>query len=180
MPHERAWQWKYSWQSARRVAFADKKSLLSTKSRHRFAFGTLCVPMDAPDTEKSKLAAHAAAAESFRRGSAFEVLFVFLKLGVSSFGGPDAHLGYFREEFVARRRWIALCQFLPEPASSQVGFSVGLMRALYNPVWTSSVASPADFGIVAVGFVLLTVWRAAPLLVVLLSALAGIAQAAAM
>src|ERR1700748_1660194 len=71
-------------------------------------------------------------------GSALEVLRVFLKLGLSSFGGPIAHLGYFRDEFVTRRRWldeqayadlVALCQFLPGPASSQVGFSIGLMRA---------------------------------------------------
>jgi chromate transporter len=70
----------------------------------------------------------------------FEVLRVFLKLGLISFGGPIAHLGYFREEFVTRRRWlddvaytdlVALCQFLPGPASSQVGFSIGLMRAGY-------------------------------------------------
>ena len=72
--------------------------------------------------------------------SPFEVLRAFLKLGLSSFGGPIAHLGYFREEFVVRRRWlddaiytdlVALCQFLPGPASSQVGFSIGLMRAGY-------------------------------------------------
>jgi len=69
-----------------------------------------------------------------------EVLWVFLKLGLSSFGGPIAHIGYFREEFVARRGWlddaafsdlVALCQFLPGPASSQVGFSIGLIRAGY-------------------------------------------------
>jgi chromate transporter len=61
-------------------------------------------------------------------------------LGVTCFGGPIAHIGYFREEFVARRRWldeeayadlVGLCQFLPGPASSQVGFSIGLMRAGY-------------------------------------------------
>lgn len=72
------------------------------------------------------------------RGSAGEVFGAFLKLGVTSFGGPIAHLGYFREAFVARRRWlddqgyadlVALCQFLPGPASSQVGFALGLMRA---------------------------------------------------
>lgn len=71
-------------------------------------------------------------------GSAVEVLAVFLKLGLTSFGGPVAHIGYFRQEFVARRRWldeatftdlVGLCQFLPGPASSQVGFSVGLLRA---------------------------------------------------
>jgi chromate transporter len=69
---------------------------------------------------------------------AFEVFLIFLKLGLSSFGGPIAHLGYFREEFVVRRGWldeasyadlVALCQFLPGPASSQTGFSIGLMRA---------------------------------------------------
>ncbi|MFG6177900.1 chromate efflux transporter [Halomonas sp. THAF12] len=67
-----------------------------------------------------------------------EVFRAFLLLGLSAFGGPIAHLGYFRQEFVARRRWldehayadlVALCQFLPGPASSQVGFALGLMRA---------------------------------------------------
>ncbi|WP_448031344.1 chromate efflux transporter [Bradyrhizobium liaoningense] len=69
-----------------------------------------------------------------------EVLLIFLKLGLTCFGGPIAHIGYFRDEFVVRRKWIdehayadlvALCQFLPGPASSQVGFSIGLMRAGY-------------------------------------------------
>ncbi len=81
-------------------------------------------------------------------GSPFEVLRAFLKLGLSSFGGPIAHIGYFREEFVVRRRWldeqafvdlVALCQFLPGPASSQVGFSIGLARAGYRgafAAWT--------------------------------------------
>ena len=73
-------------------------------------------------------------------GSALEVLRVFLKLGLTSFGGPVAHLGYFRREFVVRRAWlderayadlVALCQFLPGPASSQTGFAIGLMRAGY-------------------------------------------------
>ena len=74
------------------------------------------------------------------RGGALEVFLVFLRLGLTSFGGPTAHLGYFREEFVARRRWmsdatyadlVALCQFLPGPASSQVGMAIGLQRAGY-------------------------------------------------
>ena len=73
-------------------------------------------------------------------GSPFEVLRVFLKLGLTSFGGPVAHLGYFRREFVMRRGWldepayadvVALSQFLPGPASSQTGFAIGLMRAGY-------------------------------------------------
>jgi chromate transporter len=72
------------------------------------------------------------------RHSPLEVLGAFAKLGVTSFGGPIAHLGYFRDEFVQRRRWlseteyadlVALAQFLPGPASSQVGFALGLMRA---------------------------------------------------
>jgi len=72
------------------------------------------------------------------RGSAAEVLSAFLKLGISSFGGPIAHIGYFRNEFVLRRRWldekayadlVALCQFLPGPASSEVGIGIGLNRA---------------------------------------------------
>ena len=71
------------------------------------------------------------------RGSIGEVLGVFLKLGLTSFGGPVAHLGYFRNELVLKRRWIdeagygdlvALCQFLPGPASSQVGFALGVLR----------------------------------------------------
>jgi chromate transporter len=75
-----------------------------------------------------------------RAENAGEVFAAFLRLGVSCFGGPIAHIGYFREEFVVRRRWlderaygdlVALCQFLPGPASSQVGFSIGLMRGGY-------------------------------------------------
>jgi chromate transporter len=70
-------------------------------------------------------------------GSVGEVFTAFLKLGLTSFGGPIAHLGYFRHEFVERRKWldeaayadvVALCQFLPGPASSQVGFSLGVLR----------------------------------------------------
>ena len=70
-----------------------------------------------------------------------EVLLVFLQLGLTSFGGPAAHLGYFREALVAKRRWlseqayadlVALCQFLPGPASSQVGMGIGMMHAGYR------------------------------------------------
>jgi chromate transporter len=73
-------------------------------------------------------------------GTAIEVLLVYLKLGLTCFGGPIAHIGYFRDEFVTRRRWldeqafadlVALCQFLPGPASSQTGFAIALMRAGY-------------------------------------------------
>ncbi|MDS4012551.1 MAG: chromate efflux transporter [Defluviicoccus sp.] len=73
-----------------------------------------------------------------REGNWREVLRAFLILGVTSFGGPVAHIGYFREAFVVRRRWlserayadlVALCQFLPGPASSQIGVAIGLARA---------------------------------------------------
>jgi chromate transporter len=73
-------------------------------------------------------------------GTFTEVLAVFFRLGLTCFGGPIAHLGYFHEELVVRRKWldektyadlVALCQFLPGPASSQVGFSIGLLRARY-------------------------------------------------
>ncbi len=75
-----------------------------------------------------------------QRGSAREVFQVFLGLGLTSFGGPIAHLGYFHAAFVVRRKWlseqgyadlVALCQFLPGPASSQVGMAIGLRRAGY-------------------------------------------------
>src|SRR5580704_2526017 len=71
-------------------------------------------------------------------GSALETFRVFLRLGLTSFGGPVAHLGYFRAEFVERRKWlgeahyldiVALCQFLPGPASSQTGITIGILRA---------------------------------------------------
>jgi chromate transporter len=87
--------------------------------------------MTTPDADQATAA---------RSGSWPEVLAVFLRLGLTSFGGPVAHLGYFREELVTRRHWledrtyadvVALCQFLPGPASSQVGIAVGLTRAGY-------------------------------------------------
>jgi chromate transporter len=93
------------------------------------------------------------------KGAALDVLLIFLKLGLSSFGGPIAHIGYFRDEFVTRRRWldeqayadlVALCQFLPGPASSQVGFSIGLMRAGYLgglAAWTGFTL-PSAFALV--------------------------------
>lgn len=93
---------------------------------------------------------HAPPAEPMGRGSLLEVLLVFLKLGLTSFGGPVAHLGYFRTEFVERRRWlddqsygdlVALCQFLPGPASSQVGMALGLRRA----GWAGALAAWLGF-----------------------------------
>lgn len=82
--------------------------------------------------------------------SAWTVFLIFLRLGLTSFGGPVAHLGYFRDEFVTRRKWltdrsyadlVALCQFLPGPASSQVGIALGLSRSGY----TGALAAWAGF-----------------------------------
>ena len=84
------------------------------------------------------------------RGSAAEVFATFLRLGLTSFGGPVAHLAYFRRELVQRRAWLTeaqfaellgLCQFLPGPASSQMGFSIGLLRA----GWAGACAAFAAF-----------------------------------
>ncbi|MDX3905560.1 MAG: chromate efflux transporter [Pigmentiphaga sp.] len=89
-------------------------------------------------------------AQPENRDGAWRVFLVFLRLGLTSFGGPIAHLGYFRTEFVQRRRWlddraysdlVALCQFLPGPASSQVGMALGLRRA----GWPGLLAAWAGF-----------------------------------
>lgn len=78
-----------------------------------------------------------------------EVFAAFLKLGLTSFGGPVAHLGYFQQEFVVRRKWldnrafadlVALCQFLPGPSSSQVGIALGLSRAGFGGALAAWVA----------------------------------------
>jgi chromate transporter len=96
---------------------------------------------------------------STRLGAALEVLVVFLKLGLTSFGGPIAHIGYFRREFVEQRRWlddetftdlVALCQFLPGPASSQVGFSIGLLRG----GWLGGLAAWCGFTLPSVALLL--------------------------
>jgi chromate transporter len=82
----------------------------------------------------------AEAAHDPNQGSFLEVLWVSTRLGLTSFGGPIAHLGYFHEEYVKRRKWIdeqsyadlvALCQFLPGPASSQVSIAIGIARARF-------------------------------------------------
>jgi chromate transporter len=102
--------------------------------------------MDSQHNERS----HAPVGPVHDTGSVWQVLTAFLKLGLSSFGGPVAHLGYFRTEFVDRRRWlddrmyaelVALCQFLPGPASSQVGMAIGLGRA----GWWGALAAWAGF-----------------------------------
>lgn len=87
-----------------------------------------------PDYSQASSAAPPLAAPDSRVGPIF---LIFLRLGLTSFGGPVAHLGFFRTEFVSRRRWlseqsyadlVALCQFLPGPASSQVGMALGMTR----------------------------------------------------
>lgn len=96
-----------------------------------------------------------------RPQNVWEVFRVFLQLGVTSFGGPVAHLGYFHEEFVERRRWlndreyadlVALCQFLPGPASSQVGMAIGLQRAGLWGLFAAWTAFTLPSAIVLVGF----------------------------
>jgi chromate transporter len=93
---------------------------------------------------------HSSGAPEPVTGSVREIFTTFLKLGLTSFGGPIAHLGYFRRELVERRRWIGeseyaqllvLCQFIPGPASSQVGFSMGLLRG----GWAGAIAAFVAF-----------------------------------
>ena len=97
------------------------------------------------------------------RGNAAEVFAVFLKLGLTSFGGPIAHLGYFRDELVVRRRWlddhaygdlVALCQFLPGPASSQAGFALGMLRAGWPGALAAFVAFTLPSALLLLGFAL--------------------------
>ena len=99
-----------------------------------------------------------------QRGSAAEVFATFLRLGLTSFGGPIAHLGYFRREIVERRRWVteaqfaqvlALCQFLPGPASSQMGFSLGLLRAGWAGALAAFVAFTAPSALLLFAFAML-------------------------
>lgn len=93
---------------------------------------------------------HADVPQAQPKGTPAEVFVAFLKLGLTSFGGPIAHIGYFRGELVTRRRWlsdgayadlVALCQFLPGPASSKVGFALGFMRA----GWLGALAAFVGF-----------------------------------
>jgi chromate transporter len=98
-----------------------------------------------------------------RAGTPWEVFRTFFVLGCVSFGGPIAHLGYFREAFVKRRQWItdeaygdlvALCQFLPGPASSQVGMALGLMRAGYAGMLAAWVAFTLPSALLMLGLAL--------------------------
>jgi chromate transporter len=104
-----------------------------------------------------------ARADEGRRQPVFRVFLVFLRLGLTSFGGPIAHIAYFRDEFVVRRAWlsdrsyadlVALCQFLPGPASSQVGMAVGLMRAGYAGAFAAWAGFTLPSAIVLIVFAL--------------------------
>ncbi len=97
------------------------------------------------------------------KSSIATVFLTFLRLGLTSFGGPVAHIGYFREEFVVRRKWlderayadlVALCQFLPGPASSQVGIGVGMSRAGIPGAFAAWIAftSPSAIALILFGF----------------------------
>ena len=101
------------------------------------------------------------AAREARPGSARHVFAVFLRLGLTSFGGPVAHLGYFHEAFVVRRRWlterayadvVALCQFLPGPSSSQVGMVIGLQRAGFLGMLAAWLAFTLPSAVLLVAF----------------------------
>lgn len=96
--------------------------------------------------------------------SLLEIFLVFLRLGLTSFGGPVAHLGYFRREFVERRNWldehryasiVALCQVLPGPASSQVGMALGLMRGGAAGALAAFIGFTAPSAAVMIAFALL-------------------------
>jgi len=128
-----------------------------------------------------------------RASPAAEVLFAFAGLGVRCFGGPVAHLGYFRTEFVQRRAWlderqfadiVGLCQFLPGPASSQTGVAIGLLRGGALGGLAAWVGFTLPSALLMLGFSLVA-WRidAAPLGAGLLhglqlAAVAIVAQAA--
>ena len=117
-----------------------------------------------------------AASITSQQGTAWEVLLVFLRLGLTSFGGPIAHLGYFHDAFVVRRKWLeektyadlmALSQFLPGPASSKIGIAIGLLRAGYPgalAAWAGSTLPSAialvlfAYGVAALGDALGSGW----------------------
>ena len=109
--------------------------------------------------------------DSATTGTPGEVFGVFLRLGLTSFGGPVAHLGYFREELVTRRQWltdqayadlVALCQFLPGPASSQVGFALGMMRAGWAGALAAFVAFTLPSALILLVFAMTAVSMSGP------------------
>lgn len=115
----------------------------------------------AVDPAKNKITETTATSATRFDGSPAEVFITFLKLGLTSFGGPIAHLGYFRLELVEKRGWVsasqfgqllAICQFLPGPASSQLGFSLGLLRAGWPGAVAAFVAFTAPSALLLIAF----------------------------
>jgi chromate transporter len=112
----------------------------------------------------SDLTSPDAAETQGKRGSVGEVFAVFLKLGLTSFGGPIAHLGYYERTYVRQRQWltpdeyaglVALCQMVPGPASSQVGYLIGLRRAGWGGAFAAWAGFTLPSAIVMFGFALL-------------------------
>jgi chromate transporter len=98
-------------------------------------------------------------------GSSVTVLGVFLRLGLTAFGGPIAHIGYLREAFVQQRRWLseaqfaqllAVCQFLPGPASSQLGFAIGLLHAGWRGALAAFIGFTLPSALLMFAFAVLT------------------------
>ncbi len=96
-----------------------------------------------------------------QKASVSEVFNTFFKLGLTSFGGPVAHIGHFRKELIEKRQWLneqqfsqllAICQFLPGPASSQLGFSLGLLRAGWLGALAAFLAFTLPSALLIIGF----------------------------
>lgn len=111
---------------------------------------------------------------------------VFLQLGLTSFGGPSAHIGYFRHEFVSKRRWLsdadyaallALCQFLPGPASSQLGMAIGLLQARFRGALAAWLGFTLPSALLMLAFALSLTWWQQPLLNAVLHGLKLVAVA---
>ena len=102
------------------------------------------------------------------QASSWRIFLLFLRLGLTSFGGPAAHLGYFHDEFVKRRQWlsdsvygeiVALCQLVPGPASSQVGLTIGFLRGQYRGAFAAWLGFTLPSAMIMIGFALgLSVW----------------------
>ena len=109
--------------------------------------------------------------DAVTRGSVANVFGTFFKLGLTSFGGPIAHLAYFHKELVERQRWLsesqfsqllAICQFLPGPASSQLGFTLGLLRAGWLGALAAFLAFTLPSALLLIGFASVLPWLSGP------------------
>ncbi len=116
------------------------------------------------DSPESKAQVNKSEAQAPALSRSLAVFFTFLKLGLTSFGGPVAHLGYFRKELVERQGWVseaqyaqllAICQFLPGPASSQLGFALGLLRGGWLGALAAFVAFTLPSVVLLFGFAVL-------------------------